>query len=150
RICLNQVFEDCPLIPDGAAGHADNARGKGLPQTERIPHGEDPLSDFKGVRISESDRFKGPVPNVHFYHCQIIVRVRSSNSGFESSTVGEHDPDILRSGDNVAVRNDQSVLPEYDPRSGTRYGRSRTEEKLGLARLGRDVHHGWRNPFEGL
>src|SRR5262249_38187637 len=94
-------------LTDHATGRADDARGDGLLQTERVADGHNGLADLKLCRVAERDQRQAL--RVDLQKGEVGLRVTAEYLRGHLATVGERHLDLGRTVDDMIVGHDVTV-----------------------------------------
>src|SRR5690606_3616422 len=124
RIGLDEVLDNVAAAERGAdagaADSADDSRGHGVTESERIADSDHEITDLDGARIANRD-FR-EIARFHFQHCYIGRRVRPHDLGIQRIFVEQVNLDLVRAIDYVMIGENVAVLRvDDDTGAGTRH-----------------------------
>ena len=106
RVSLDEVLDRLDAEP-GSPQRRDDARGHGLPEAERIPHGDDEIPDAQRAGIGQ--RNLDQIVGIHPQHGNVGITVAADNFGAQFAPVLERYVDFVGVLDHVLVGQDQAV-----------------------------------------
>src|SRR5262249_44191537 len=98
-------------LADRSALGADDPRGDGVVEPERVADGDHPVTDLERVGVAEL-RDRERVLAVDLQHGEIGLRIAPEDLGRQLAAVAERHGDLLRVLDDVVVRQHDTVLPD--------------------------------------
>ncbi len=98
----------------------NNARGHGILELERVPHGKYPLADLDPIGVPQLRRRE--VLTFDLYHGEVRARVRSYDLGFVFVTFARRNRYFVGALDDVVVREYVAILAQDDARARTLAG----------------------------